>query len=320
MKTKSSAASFSEEPDVGGNELKKTDRRMPAAEKERHGQAADGEHAEVFRQEKVRVLEPGIFGHVSGDNFRFTLRDIEWGAVRFHETGDEEQNEGRRTPGREDEPARHDAGQDVAFLGRDDCISRERADDHDDGKHGNNERQLVADHLRDRAHRAQHREFIVASPAGHENAELGRRSDGEEKQDAAIDRERRHVPAVGNDAEGQDRRGGNHDRRDEMDDLIGAKRDDVFLDQELDAVRQRLEKPERADAIWPVTVLDARENLPLEDGHEGEERHEHAEERGDVKETRSDLDHPVRRVGQEREEPMLCDNEDLVNTLADHLR
>ena len=143
---------------------------MPAAEEQRHRQAADGEHAEVFRQEKVGVFEPGVFGHVPGDNFRFAFRNIERRAVRFDETGDEKQNESRRAPGREDEPARHDARQDVALLGGDDRVGRKRADDHDDRKHGDDERQFVADHLRDRAHRAQHREFVVASPAGHEDA------------------------------------------------------------------------------------------------------------------------------------------------------
>ncbi len=293
---------------------------MPAAEKQRHGQAADGEHAEVFRQEKVGVFEPGIFRHVPGDDFRFAFRHIERRAVGFHQTGDEKQNKGGRAPRGEDEPARHDASQDIAFLRRDDRVGRKRADDHDDRQHGNNERQLIADHLGDRAHRAQHGKFVVAPPAGHENAEFRGGADGEEKQDAAINREGRHVPAVGNNAKRQNRRRRDHDRRDEMDDLVGAKRDDVFLDEQLDAVGQRLEKPERADAVRSVAVLDARENFPLQHRDEREERHERAEDRGDIEETRSELDDPIGRIRQKREEPMLGANEDLVNTLGGHLR
>ena len=102
-----------------------------------------------------------------------------------------------------------------------------------------------------------------------------------------------------------------------MDDLVGAKRDDIFLDQELDAVGHRLEKPERSDAIWSVAILDARENLPLEHGHEREERHEHAEERGDVEQDWKRSGSPNRaRLRQEREQPLLCENKNLVDTLG----
>jgi len=41
-----------------------------------------------------------------------------------------------------------------------------------------------------------------------------------EKQNPAVDDERCHVPAVRNHAEGEDRRGGDDDWRQEMDDLV----------------------------------------------------------------------------------------------------
>ena len=41
----------------------------------------------------------------------------------------------------------------------------------------------------------------------------------------------------------------------------------------------RLEKPEWTDAIWSVTILDARENFSLHHRDEREERQEHAEHR-----------------------------------------
>ena len=105
-----------------------------------------------------------------------------------------------------------------------------------------------------------------------------------------------------------------------MHDLIRADRHDVFLDEQLDAVGHRLKKPERPDAIWSVAILDTRENFPLQHRDEGKERQKHAEDRGDVEETRSDLDHPIGRTRQQRQKPVLCDNEDLVNKLAGHLR
>ena len=76
----------------------------------------------------------------------------------------------------------------VAVLRGDNFVGRKRADDHHDRQDGDDQRQFVADHLRDRAHRAEHRKFVVAAPAGHEHGELRCRSDGKEKQNSAIDR------------------------------------------------------------------------------------------------------------------------------------
>ena len=98
-----------QEPNIRRDEFERADRRMPAAEKQRHGQAADGKHANVFRHEKCGVFEPGIFSHVTGDDFRFPLRHVERCAVRFHEAGNEKQNERGRAPWRRDEPMRHHA-------------------------------------------------------------------------------------------------------------------------------------------------------------------------------------------------------------------
>ena len=95
---KKQRAKFDEKPEVGGNKLEEAERRMPAAEEKRHGQSANGEHAKIFRQEKRGVFEAGIFGHVTGDDFRFAFRDIEGSAVRFDQTGDKKQNERGRAP------------------------------------------------------------------------------------------------------------------------------------------------------------------------------------------------------------------------------
>ena len=94
-------AQFQEKPNIGWNEVEDSDRRMPAAEKQSHGESADREHPEIFRHEKGGVFEAGIFGHVAGDDFRFAFRDIEGSAVGFDQTGDKKQNEGGRAPGRE---------------------------------------------------------------------------------------------------------------------------------------------------------------------------------------------------------------------------
>ncbi len=76
-----------EKPDVRWEELKRTRRRMPAPEEQRHTEPADGEHPEVFRHEKRGIFESRILGHVPGDDFRFAFGHVERRAVRFHQTG-----------------------------------------------------------------------------------------------------------------------------------------------------------------------------------------------------------------------------------------
>src|SRR5207247_962439 len=78
---------------------------------------------------KPGVLKSRIFGHVSGNDFRFALRHVEGSAVRFDKTGDEKQNECSGAPRREDKPARHDAKCVFALRGND-RVRYERTDCH----------------------------------------------------------------------------------------------------------------------------------------------------------------------------------------------
>ena len=71
---------------------------------------------------------------------------------------------------------------------------------------------------------------------------------------------------------------------------------DVFLDQHLDSVGNRLKQTEWPDPIRAVTVLHAPENFSLQHRHQREEREKHAEQRDDVDQTRRDLNDPIRRA------------------------
>ena len=71
-----------------------------------------------------------------------------------------------------DEPMREDAKR-ITVLRRDNRIRRKRAHDHHHREGGDDKRQFVTDHLRDRAHCAQHGKLVVATPAGHEDGKLG---------------------------------------------------------------------------------------------------------------------------------------------------
>ena len=128
--------------------------------------------------------------------------------------------------------------------------------------------------------------------------------------------ERRHVASVRNDAEGEDGRRRNQDRREEVHHLVGTRRHDVFLDQHLDPVGHRLEETERTDPIWPVAVLDAGENFSLQQRHESEEGEKDDEERDDIEQAGGNLPDPVGRAGEQRQEPLLSNHENLVEKTA----
>ena len=66
---KKQRAQLCEEPGVRGDNFQHVRGRMPATEKQCHAKPADGEHSDVFRHEKCGVLESGILGHVTSDNF-----------------------------------------------------------------------------------------------------------------------------------------------------------------------------------------------------------------------------------------------------------
>src|SRR5947207_6248385 len=261
---------------------------MPATEKQGRGEPCDGEHPDVFRHEESCVFETGVFGHVAGDNFRFTFGHIEWSAIRFHKTGYKKQNERSCTPRREDKPAWHEA-KCVSSLRNNNPVGYKRADDHHHREHGNYERQFVADHLRDSAHSPEHREFVIASPSGHEDRKLRCRSNRKEKQDAAIDRKRRHVPAIRNHPKGKNRRSSNENWSQEVHKLVRARRHDVFLYQHFDAVCHWLQKPERPNAIGAIAILYPAENLPFQYRHQREQRQKYSEQRENINETRRDL-------------------------------
>ncbi len=85
-------------------------------------------------------------------------------------------------------------------------------------------------------------------------------------------------------------RGHHHDdRRSREDPLVGARRCDVFLEDQLDRVGNRLKAPVRANAHRPETHLHPRDDLALEEhhvGHPDERRVQHEknlDERYDVR-------------------------------------
>src|SRR5207247_9126460 len=135
---------------------------------------------------------------------------------------------------------------------------------------------------------------------------------GEEKEYAAVYREGRHISAIWNHAEREDRYRGEDDRREKMHDLIRTRGHDVFLDQHFDAVSDWLEKTEWTDAVWPIAVLHPPENFPFQHRNERKEREKHRKHRNNVDEAGRDLDQPIWRTGNQEKQPSLQMNKDLV--------
>ena len=63
--------------------------REPAAEEEDGGEEGHGDHAGVLAQKEQRELQAGIFGVVAGDQFRFSLGEIEGQPIGLRDGGDE---------------------------------------------------------------------------------------------------------------------------------------------------------------------------------------------------------------------------------------
>ena len=105
-------------------------------------------------------------------------------------------------------------------------------------------------------------------------------------------------------------------RRKKMDNLVGAQGNDVLFDQQFDSIRRRLEKAEGTDAVGPETVLNSRENFSLEDRDESEKSQKNTEDRANVKKAGSNPLYPDRSATQEREDPLLRDNENLIERMA----
>src|SRR5437016_3674420 len=105
-----------------------------------------------------------------------------------------------------------------------------------------------------------------------------------------------------------------------MHNLVGARRNDVFLDQHLDPVRHRLKKTKRAHAIWSVAILNASENFSLQNRDERKEDEKNGEEAGDIDQGGNNLHDPLGSTGQGRKEMLFRANENLVEHVSHRMR
>ena len=171
-----------------------------------------------------------------------------------------------------------------------DFHGRKRTDHHDDGYRRNDERHLVADHLRDCAHRAEQGILVSTRPAGHEHGQLGRRTHREEEQHTRVHVDRRHVEAIRQNRVRQEHRHNQRNGGKKVDDLVGRARHDVLFGERLDAVGDELAEPEhtqvrerKADPVGAIAVLDSSDRLAFHHGRNSEQQCEHEHEWNDGK-------------------------------------
>src|SRR6185437_47542 len=233
--------------------------RGGATEEEQRGDAAYGDHVGVLGHEEHGELHGAVFGMVAGDEFGLGLGEIKRRAVGLGIGGHEVDEEGDELEAAEEVP-RDEA---VGGLDVNDGTQVERAGAEDDADQREAEGKLVTDELGGGAQRAEQRILIVRGPAGERDAVDADGGDAEDDEQRDVDvGDLEEIDAAVNGARAEGYHGdgdqraaeGDHGREDEERALDG-ERHEVFLEEELDAVGERLEEAEGADAAGAPAVL-----------------------------------------------------------------
>ncbi len=87
-----------------------------------------------------------------------------------------------------------------------------------------------------------------------------------------VTKHREPLRAEGNYGQGSQRQHERDERREEVRHLIDVRRQRVFLENKLHAVRQRLEQAVRSYAVRPPTRLDMRDHFTFDPGQIGVRR------------------------------------------------
>ena len=123
--------------------------------------------------------------------------------------------------------------------------------------------------------------LVVRRPAGERDAVDADGGDAEDDQQADVEvGDLEDVDAVltvtccaeGHDGDGDERAGERDDRREDEERALDGERHEVFLEEELDAVGERLQQAEGADARGSPAVLHAAEDLALQQHGVGDRR------------------------------------------------
>ena len=159
-------------------------------------------------------------------------------------------------------------------------IRREPAS-RDDRQHGKHRGDLVADDLRRGTHPAHEGVLVVRGPAARQDADHREPADGQEVEKTDVEVGGDESPAEGQHDEQEKRRHQDEDRGGAEHGAVRGVGDDVFLDQELARVRQRLQQAKGSHAVGAAAQLHAGGDLPLEpDDEQRVQREEHGRGHG----------------------------------------
>ena len=253
-----------------------------AAEEQQRGDAGDGDHVGVFGHEEHGELHGAVFGVVAGDELGLGFGEVEGRAVGFGIGGHQVDEEGDDLEAAEDVPG----AQPWADWSRR-CRGGGATGAHDDADQREAEGELVADDLGGGAERAEERVLVVRAPAGERDAVDADGGDAEDDEQADVevgDLEEvdaavqwscapKGTTAMETSAQPSAMMGASDEER-----ALDGEGHHVFLEEELDAVGERLEEAEGADARGSPAVLHAAEDLALEqhgvgDGRERDDEH-----------------------------------------------
>ncbi len=208
--------------------------------------------------------------------FGLALGEVEGVTVGLREGADDEQDEGKRLV--EHVPARQEAEDARAggVLLHDDLAQVERVADGDHGKDAEDQRQLVADHLRRCAQTAVERVLGVAGPAAEDHAVDAEAADGHDPERTGVEvrdgqQDRRSVDLGDLAGEGNHRHGhqccGRGDGRSQNEEpAVGSFGHELLLEDELEPVGHGLQHAERTHTVGAHAVLDPRTDLALRKG------------------------------------------------------
>src|SRR5581483_6792883 len=238
-------------------------RPLPAAEEQHRGEESDGEHVGVLGHEEHGEFHGAVLGVVSGHQFGFRLRQVKRHAVGFRERSHQVNKEGHDLAAKE-VPLRQPS-EPVGVLRLDNAAQAEGAGQNQHADERQPERDLIADHLRAGAQRAEQRIFAVRGPAGEGNAIYTDGGDAEDDQQRNVGirnlQRRAHTGDIDrgperNKSNGEQRRADGNDRGRKVEQLVHVGRREVFFQNELQPIRQGLQQAEGPDARWSPAVLD----------------------------------------------------------------
>ncbi len=248
-------------------------RQRPAAEEQRHHHRGRRNHVGIFSEEKQRELHRAVFRVIATDEFGFRFRQVERRAVRFRKRCDHENDERNRR-------IRHHPA--MRGLPRNNLteIQITNNQQHRNDRHAH--RNFIRNHLRARTDAAEHRILRVRRVTRQHDAVNAHRDDAKRVENADVQICDDHflrpdVRAERNHRDRQHRRNHGHRRREEEINFLHARRRKIFLEHELQAVRERLENSKtgqklsagnkfherRRGAVRADAILNPRGNFAL---------------------------------------------------------